>query len=734
VVERHVRARDELDAGDGRTAFSPAHANIVLRERHNTARQNLGGTDLFRRSAVPIPTLSSQSFVIQLGVMKRIAAHNTSWEIGLYSVFLCGLLGAACSTDSNSSGSTSVAGFAGAPDAGGASGAAIGGAGASGSLAAAGSISSAGSAGDSASVGTAGSVGMAGSAVGGGAGCPGNSGGAAFVGGQSPAPTTAAADTIKSVTPSAPEVELYHPLKIEVVTSQTFKNGFDPDEVTVDAVFTPSCGLPITQPCFYEASANGQANWQCRFAPRVSTDYSYSIVLKEGSGVTSSASFMLATMPTTSEGFLHSDTAHAVAPNSASLYDFRFDSGKAWRGVGEDVAWEIGQYKFTAVIPRLHANNLNLFRIWHKSNSLPIEWSSLNAYSQSASAYFDQIVTLAEQNGVYMMVSLNDYRDVSDNWANNPYNANKGGPCTSQNDFFVNQKALSTYKKKLRYYVARWGYSPAIQSFELFNEIDNALGSTNIKGDDVATWTDQMATYLKGIDPYNHLVTSSVSYQSMTFWKSKSIDFTQTHLYGPDNKILNLPKRAQDNIDTYNKPYACGEMGARWESATAATPDQNKQDLHYGMWLGMMQPTPIVPMTWWWDSFWGWGDDYVFKSAAIFSNDLVEKTGVGIISKANVSATPKLETGALTTGKYVYAWVSNHNPGTGTVDNVTLSVSGLTGNAQYSVESFDTWQGTFGTPTTASAQNGVLSINVGSLKTSDVGSDAAYRVTDLSMK
>ena len=71
-----------------------------------------------------------------------------------------------------------------------------------------------------------------------------------------------------------------------------------------------------------------------------------------------------------------------------------------------------------------------------------------------------------------------------------------------------------------------------------------------------------MATYLKSIDPYNHLLTSSVSYQSMKFWTSKSLDFTQTHLYGPNNKILNLPTRAQDYISTYKKPYACGEMGA----------------------------------------------------------------------------------------------------------------------------------------------------------------------------
>ena len=79
------------------------------------------------------------------------------------------------------------------------------------------------------------------------------------------------------------------------------------------------------------------------------------------------------------------------------------------------------------------------------------------------------------------------------------------------------------------------------------------------------------------------------------------------------------------------------------------------------MWLGMMQPMPCVPMGWWWDSFWDWGDDFVFKCAACFCNDLGEKTGSGIISEAPVSASPKLEASAYTPAK-IYVWVSNHNP------------------------------------------------------------------------
>jgi hypothetical protein len=116
-----------------------------------------------------------------------------------------------------------------------------------------------------------------------------------------------------------------------------------------------------------------------------------------------------------------------------------------------------------------------------------------------------------------------------------------------------------------------------------------------------------------------------------------------------------------------------------------------------------------------------------------FSNDLVTKAGTGTITKLVTSASRNLESGGLVTGNTGYVWVSNYNPGKDAADAVTLTVSGLRGGSNaYTVEAYDTWNGGFTAPQSVTSQNGTLTINVGSLKTTSTGSDAAYRVVDVS--
>jgi hypothetical protein len=176
----------------------------------------------------------------------------------------------------------------------------------------------------------------------------------------------------------------------------------------------------------------------------------------------------------------------------------------------------------------------------------------------------------------------------------------------------------------------------------------------------------------------------------------------------------------------------CGEFSRRWESASSEPQDNYRQELHYGMWLGMVQSTPILPMTWWWDSHWDWGDDFVFTSMADFSNDLLAKAGAGSIGPLGTSASGGLESGGVATGKYGYVWVSNYNPGNGGADNVTLTVSGLrAGNNPYTIEAYDTWMGGFAAAQNAMSRSGTLTIAVGTLGTTGMGSDAAYRIVDV---
>jgi len=71
-------------------------------------------------------------------------------------------------------------------------------------------------------------------------------------------------------------------------------------------------------------------------------------------------------------------------------------------------------------------------------------------------------------------------------WKTNPYNELNGGPCAKPNDFFTNAKARAIYQKRLRYFVARYGYSPHLLAWQFFNEIDNVFGPLN--GNDVVAW------------------------------------------------------------------------------------------------------------------------------------------------------------------------------------------------------------------------------------------------------
>ncbi|MBI1268632.1 MAG: T9SS type A sorting domain-containing protein [Cryomorphaceae bacterium] len=95
-------------------------------------------------------------------------------------------------------------------------------------------------------------------------------------------------------------------------------------------------------------------------------------------------------------------------------------------------------------------------------------------------------------------------------------------------DFFTDPIAKSNYKKKLRYNIARWGYSTAISNIELFSEINNA-GETDPNGErryindvqfrtEVFNWQRTMAQYIKEDLAHNqHLLSSSYAGYPNTF-------------------------------------------------------------------------------------------------------------------------------------------------------------------------------------------------------------------------
>ncbi|MGZ4001782.1 MAG: hypothetical protein ACXVIY_14175, partial [Mucilaginibacter sp.] len=240
------------------------------------------------------------------------------------------------------------------------------------------------------------------------------------------------------------------------------------------------------------------------------------------------------------------------------------------------------------------------------------------------------------------------------------------------------------YKNKLRYIVARWGYSTSIAAFEFFNEIDNAAfngaDSVLIPHHYITEWHDEMSRYLKDIDPYGHLVTTSVSHRDITGLNSIAyIDFNQKHIYKHTEKI---PGIYQGYINMFGRPYVVGEFGYRWEDDDPKYAKEADYDYKRGLWYGMFSPCPILPMSWWWELFDNQNMELYFKGVRHISDEML-KAGKGSFEQFAVSS-GNIESHGVRCGNKYFIYLLNNTDGV-----ISTSISFNVNEKNYSMEYFD---------------------------------------------
>jgi hypothetical protein len=333
---------------------------------------------------------------------------------------------------------------------------------------------------------------------------------------------------------------------------------------------------------------------------------------------------------------------------------------------------------------------------------------------------------------LYLTLSLDTYSAYrslqdptwggGDDWLRNQYNVANGGPCASAAAFFTNTTAKHLYKNKLRYFIARWGYNPNVGAIEFFNEVDHLYqdGDAQVPGADIVSWHNEMSTYLKGIDPFKHLVTTSFSWKSITgLWNVSNLDFTQTHPYGTTDGAYNTITSYENN---FSKPYVMGEFGYSWENAgNSSNHYLYRRELHMGMWRGMFSPTPALPMVWWWENLAYYNDWDVFGNTANFSNQITADSN-GFLTSLSVNAGTGMEAMAVQTTDKMLVWLRNNT--SSTLSSSTLTISNLQ-NGNYEVRYYDTWLGTYSAPTLVNVTTGVLQSQIPSLT---VDKDIACRI------
>ncbi|MDI6783121.1 MAG: DUF5060 domain-containing protein, partial [bacterium] len=411
----------------------------------------------------------------------------------------------------------------------------------------------------------------------------------------------AAAPKITKVYSDIPQVKKYDKFEATVMFTGSYANPFDPQDITLDATLTSPSGKQITIPGFLyavETSDKGETPvWKLRFAPNELGKWNYTVTVKNNLGKDASAPATFFCEPSGKKGY--------VRVNKSNPLYFQFENGEFYYPIGANVAWAVKDVPgdFQVWFPKYAANGANWARVWMSSwGHLAIEWKEskeypgLGVYALKNAKRLDEVIESAEKNDIYIQLVLNYHGQfsskVNPNWDDNPYNALLGGPLKSPEEVFTNEKAKQLFKQRYRYIVARWGYSPYLMAWELWNEVKF---TDNYNEKLVGDWHQEMASYLKSIDPTKRMVTTSYADGA---WDKPAIDFVQIHAYMKN--LIGATQSGAKKYEKYNKPVFFGEIGT---NAAGSPKDTEGLELHNALWSSAMTNQAGAAMFWYWDNY-----------------------------------------------------------------------------------------------------------------------------------
>jgi hypothetical protein len=292
---------------------------------------------------------------------------------------------------------------------------------------------------------------------------------------------------------------------------------------------------------------------------------------------------------------------------------FAFDDGTPFIPVGLNICWAATDRPledYRRWFTRLAENGGNFARLWMASWSFGIEWkdTGLGQYEQrmERAALLDAIFELAESLGIRLMLCLLNHGAFSlkadTEWKDNPYNHANGGPLDSPEQFVTDERALALFERRVRYVAARWAHSPALHSWEWWNEAT----WTPIPAESLRRWFTRMDAVIARYDPYRRLRTTSWADRGDALaWRLPALDFAQQHDYSHDDLLdryaTDMRRWRGDGLN--DKPVLAGELGLDTTfDAKAPRPfDWDAVHLHNGLWAPVFHGYAGTALYWWWD-------------------------------------------------------------------------------------------------------------------------------------
>lgn len=164
---------------------------------------------------------------------------------------------------------------------------------------------------------------------------------------------------------------------------------------------------------------------------------------------------------------------------------FQTEFGVPWAPVGhnEAITWPniqpLYRRRDPAAVDRhfaeLKANGVNCLRLMLDYNQ--VRHRNLEhrcgQFSPAMVQLWDDLIELAERHSIRFLLTPFDTFFMARRWKTHPYSRHTGGPCRTPRQMFTCADTRAAIINRLLFATRRWGHSPAIFGWDLWNEIDS---------------------------------------------------------------------------------------------------------------------------------------------------------------------------------------------------------------------------------------------------------------------
>ena len=470
--------------------------------------------------------------------------------------------------------------------------------------------------------------------------------------------------SIGKITPVPAALATYELVEFKVPVSGTTLQELSPyraTELALDAEITMPSGKTMRVPGFYtqDYAANdsgatpvdGAKGWRIRFSGPEPGLYKGKVELRVKGKLAASRELPPFTLAKSGN--------HGIIRVSRTAPRYlEFEDGASYFPVGQNVCWTTDVTKsipgaicaaetlpwdkaYARWFGRMGESGATWARVFMKESFFidagePWQWELEKAWR------LDQVLEMARKNNIHICLCLNPersdegtaYKGSMDIFraSNTAWGRLLALQHLKYDQFFLNPLTREMYRDKIRYVVARWGYSTNIFSWEFWNEIESVEPKEGI-----FAWMREMTAYLRSVDPWRHLIKSSAHMVwSPEYWGEDDGDLNDVHPYfgwagwdGTRNLGSFLPEFSSGVYAT-GRPFIVGETGIAREVSTPlglagdlADKDTTCFHVHEALWGGLLSGAVGSGMVWWWDEHVDLHNGYFrFRAIANFVADI----------------------------------------------------------------------------------------------------------------